>query len=638
MSRKDELIKQLEEADRKAELISKLEASDKPSVSLSPEAGDMARDIKEGFETYVEKPAKAVGGFISEQLERPAAAMRSGISTMANRGVPIDAAANAVRGFVKPSEAPTASETLEDIGVPKPIAQNPVASMAADVVMDPFLFTGVAKKAASKLGQVSGLTRTAAERNYGKIKSFAGHSDDAIKRLEQNKDVMKLVLTERDVDSNLRRPNELKKILTGKQLGFTDEIPEAAESLRWIDAGDYIRGGKIGEEAKAVDELVSKASRQLQTRGINLRDTGIGDILVPPKLQDYNVPGLGVDEATFDRVRNIADKYLGTLKNKQFVTLEDIHQFKKNLGTRLSNKDFLKSTDPGVALEKEVLTEMYIKAKGFVANNADKAGLGQEINFRNAKMQAYYTLDNVLTKPASRQVQLTSQGFPLKDAAMAVGGPVAGAAFGSQLFGYGGKLTGAAGGALGARMTSANRANVADYLKYTLPPNAGQKAIMTEMTGRQAFPFGEDSQSRSPDAVMEKARNYNFQRVKSMMTQPLPRSSDELLNNKAAKELLIAKSYHMVGPEAAQILERQFEMFPPQQMKPVLQKFMTDNPSLFEGDEYNRVDGVIMDDMMKQKAISELSKRKDISAIQRARMTDAIINNKRNVVWPKSAQ
>jgi len=41
---------------------------------------------------------------------------------------------------------------------------------------------------------------------------------------------------------------------------------------------------------------------------------------------------------------------------------------------------------------------------------------------------------------------------------------------------------------------------------------------------------------------------------------------------------------------------------------------------------------------MKQKAINELSKRKDISAIQRARMTDAIINNKRNVVWPKSQE
>jgi hypothetical protein len=94
----------------------------------------------------------------------------------------------------------------------------------------------------------------------------------------------------------------------------------------------------------------------------------------------------------------------------------------------------------------------------------------------------------------------------------------------------------------------------------------------------------------------------------------------------------------MVGPEAAQILERQFEMFQPAQMKPVLQKFMTDNPSLFDADEYNRVDGVITDDVMKQKAINELSKRKDISAIQRARMTDAIINNKRNVVWPKSQE
>jgi hypothetical protein len=145
-------------------------------------------------------------------------------------------------------------------------------------------------------------------------------------------------------------------------------------------------------------------------------------------------------------------------------------------------------------------------------------------------------------------------------------------------------------------------------------------------------------QSRSPDAVQEQARNYNFQRVKSLMTQPLPRSSDELINNAAARNLLISKAYNMVGPEAAQILERQFEMFQPAQMKPVLQKFMTDNPSLFDADEYNRVDGVITDDVMKQKAINELSKRKDISAIQRARMTDAIINNKRNVVWPKSQE
>ncbi len=157
---------------------------------------------------------------------------------------------------------------------------------------------------------------------------------------------------------------------------------------------------------------------------------------------------------------------------------------------------------------------------------------------------------------------------------------------------------------------------------------------------KAAFTAGEPEQmqGRNPDAIQDQARNYNFQRVKSMMSQPLPRSSDELINNAAARNLLISKTYHMVGPETAQILERQFEMFKPQQMKPVLQKFMTDNPSLFDADEYNRVDGVITDDVMKQKAINELSKRKDISAIQRARMTDAIINNKRNVVWPKSQE
>ena len=634
MSRKDELIKQLEEADRKAELVSKLEASDSPEVSLSPEAGQFAQDVKESFETYVEKPAKAVGSFVSEQLERPAAAFRSGLSTMANRGMPIDAAANAMRGLIKPEEAPTPSQTLEDIGVPRDIAQNPAVSLAGDVVMDPFLFAGVAKKAASKLGQVSGLTKTSAERNYGKLKSFAGHSEDAIKRLEQNKDVMKLVLTERDVDSNLRRPNELKKLLTGKQLGLTDEIPEAEQTLRWVDAGDYIGGGKIGEEAKAVDGLVTQASNKLKNRGINVRNMGIGNILVPPKLQDYNVPGIGVDEATFDRVRSIADKYLGSLKNKEIVTLEDVHQFKKNLGKRLSNKDFLKSSDPGVALEKEILTEMYRKAKGFVANAADTVGMGEEINFRNAKMQAYYTLDNVMTKPASRQVQVMSQGFPFQDLGTAVGATVGGATIGSQLFGFGGKVGGMAGAAMGARMTKPQIRNVTDYMKYAMPANVGEKALMTEMAGRQALPFGEDV-SRSPDAVMESARNYNFQRVKSMMSQPLPRSSDELINNVAAKNLLISKAYHMVGPEAAQILERQYEMFQPAQMKPVLQKFMTDNPSLFAADDYNRVDGIITDDVMKQKAINELSKRKDISAIQRARMTDAIINNKKDVVWPK---
>jgi hypothetical protein len=634
---KEELIKKLEEDDKRKELISKLEQSDKPQVSVSPEADLLARDIKEGLETYIEKPAKAVGSFVSEQIERPAAAFRSGISTMANRGVPLDAAANAVRGFMKPEEAPTASETLEDLGVPKEIARNPVASIAGDVLMDPLLATGVAKKALSKLGEVSKLTKTAAERNYGKLKSFAGHSDDAIKRLEQNKDVMKLVLTEREVDSNLRKPNELKKILTGKSLGLTDEIPEAEQMLKWVDAGDYIRGGKIGEEAREVDKLVSQASKKLENRNINVRNMGIGDILVPPKMKDYNVPGLGVDEATFDRVRNIADKYLGSLKNKEFVTLEDIHQFKKNLGTRLSNKDFLKSTDPGVALEKEVLTDMYIKAKGFIANAADKVNLGQEINFRNAKMQAYYTLDNVMTKPASRQVQITSQGFPYGDAALATSAITGGATIGSQLFGFGGKVGGLAGGMMGARMTSPQIRNVKDYLKYSTPANLGEKTIMTEMMGRQALPFGQQDQSRSPDAVIESARNYNFKRTRSLMSQPIPRSTDSIINHDANKQLLLMKTYHTLGPEAAGILERQFEMSSPTQMKPILQKFMTDNPSLFAEDEYNRVDGIITDDIMKQKAMTDISKA-PLSAIEKARLTDAVINNKRNVTWPKSQE
>lgn len=143
----------------------------------------------------------------------------------------------------------------------------------------------------------------------------------------------------------------------------------------------------------------------------------------------------------------------------------------------------------------------------------------------------------------------------------------------------------------------------------------------------------EQRQSRSPDSVGQDATSYNFKRVKSLMNQPLPRSSDELMGNKAAQSLLISKTYHMVGPEAAGILERQIEMSQPSQLKPVLQKFMTDNPSLFDADDYNRVDGIITDDLMIQKAVSDIRKSEGMDSVQKARTINAVLNRKPNVRW-----
>lgn len=639
MSKREELIKKLQEDDRKAELISKLKASESPEVSVAPDAEGFARDVKQGFEEYVTEPLGKAASFVGRQLERPAAGLRSGISTMANLGEPIQAASNSLRGFINPEQAPTPAETLEDVGVPRKVAQNPLVNIPADMLMDPFLFGKGASKALGKLGEVSKLSKTAAEKNYGKLKSMAGHSDAAINRLEQNKNNMVLALSESDIENNLRRPNELKRILSGRSLGVSDVVDEVADPISKIDAADFIQGGKISKLGKEVDAMIADTSAKLQNRGFSIRGSGIADIVWPQKLREFEMPGSGIDKAQYDKIVKVAERYRGSLLNKSDITLEDLHRFKKKLGENLTNKDFLKqaASDPTVSLEKDVLTEMYVKTKGLIVNLADKVksadgkgSAGEELDFLNRKMQAYYTIDSILTKPASRQVMLTSQGFPVGDAASAVAKTAGGAALGSQMFGFGGKTAGLAGAAVGARMSKPELTNISDYLKYTIPPGTGENLMQTQMYGRQAFPM---DQGRSPDGVGQDAQSYNFKRVKSLMSQPLPRSSDELISNKAARDMLISKTYHMVGPEAAGILERQFDMFQPAQLKPALQKFMTDNPSLFDADDYNRVDGIITDDLMIQKAVSDIRKREGMDSVQKARTINAVLNRKPNVRW-----
>jgi len=388
-------------------------------------------------------------------------------------------------------------------------------------------------------------------------------------------------------------------------MAFGDEAKKIPEKLD--DRYVYRANQAIEELSKENDKLLAGKSLNYDDVIFKARES-INDILQSDLPEDSA-------QAATDYIENWVKQNLGDPSQIEYfsgrkIPAENLEALKRNI-----QKTLAKQYDrPGDALSTDI-----VNAKTALASNLRKAleEVGGETYAKNNEIQSalFVTLEDLkakMNKEAGRAAAIPGNPFQRTGEILTEG--------------------------MGLNpMTRATMKEAGAAIQSQVPATeiiqAAPMSVMDMLRDKR-----QQMQSRSPDAVQEQARNYNFQRVKSLMTQPLPRSSDELINNAAARNLLISKAYNMVGPEAAQILERQFEMFQPAQMKPVLQKFMTDNPSLFDADEYNRVDGVITDDVMKQKAINELSKRKDISAIQRARMTDAIINNKRNVVWPKSQE
>jgi hypothetical protein len=291
------------------------------------------------------------------------------------------------------------------------------------------------------------------------------------------------------------------------------------------------------------------------------------------------------------------------------IKASDLEQLKRNIQEELSSTyRNLGSNDVKLAQRKELLMDLQSNLKELLENKA-----GSKLYAENNKlMSALFTQKSDLEDLIAKEAAQSGRGFR----------------------GFYETVTGIVDDATGGQSREMARASAGDLLnKYAniarllggSAQQAPQKGVFQSLEPQQNV-------GRSPDSL----QNYNFSRVKSLMSQQLPRDTEQLTHD-GNKQLLLMKVYHQISPEAASYLEKQFEIYGNEQMKPILKKFVTDNPALFAPDEYNRVDGVITDDLMIQKAVSDVSKA-PMGAIEKARTIDAIMNRKRNVSWPKSQE
>lgn len=567
--------------------------------------------------------ATDAGKWLARQVDRPSAGLRAGIKDFATSpGIDLPQTfKQSVRGFIDPDKAPKTPETLEAMGVPSNLARNEWVGLAADMtVLDPLAVAGGISKgvALARAGGPSALKAASATRKLGTLNKLAGTSEIAQANFRRNEEVLQNLLQEPEIDRLFRKPNDLKKALTGESLGQASG--ETLEYLPDADAADFIEGGMIAKEAKKAEAIVDRASRELSKRGADISSMEVEDILTSGIRRRMETPGTGTDADVAARQMAIVDRYLGKLgaspgkgSPDRPVTLQQLQIAKKEIGKRLSSKDFARATlDGAMAQEKEVLTEVYGKLKGLILNQADQVRMGGELDALNKRMQGMYALDQLMTKPAAVQFQTMAAGFPVTEATRAAT-KVGVGAFGGTVSGLPGvsKDAGMIGGAaLGYTLAKPEREAVSRYMQFGAPDNMGGKAYTIE--NALQIMAKERQQQRQPQSM---SRPYNFGNVEMVMKTPLPRSTQALLGMKDFAKLKVAQ----MMPQAAEEFAYMLDNTPAQALPAMLGKFAAKNPAIFEYDERNRWDGKMGEVVDRQAAVQQIRKRKDIPATERAK-------------------
>lgn len=571
------------------------------------------------------------------------APVRSGIGALLDEDDKTGFFGEYAKQFGKPTEtAPTGKDIAKEIGVPDigiPIAgkgmplteETPrvstqdIVGLGIDFFAEPFTVAApFAKGASMAIKQVpflrQGLKTAASKKAF---KALSEIPTSAKMREFVNRSIPEIAgkaLVEENLTRFLNKPEKLLEKIAGSK--------SSALETKVIGGKKYdvpvkaYKGGLIddisSETDKIIDSINTKAGK------IDIEDIQSEllskDILrrIDPEVAEK------LSEKDLKKYGRIVKEYLKPSSGKE-RTLKELQSIKRDIGKKLSSKEFFMPQDKSLAFEKVVLKDIYhtlqrkiedVTSGIMLVSDGKGVPAGDLIKINNQKVSALMDIKGLLENVPADSIRDPSAMQRLLDA------------FGTGLFGLGvyaatqSKLAGlSASGVYGTSKLGKAFAKKfpgieADILYRILHGDVipsgkmGDVFMGTESIRGASFPLRDEERNpdRSPQSIPE-----------TIMRTPLPRNSQELLEKADFVRAKAAQQAPEMYDYVNDILSHN-----PENIKDLMPALVQAVPHLFEQDKYDRVDGIIYNPQKKEYARNDIMKNDDLSHSEKMLMINQI--------------
>lgn len=476
--------------------------------------------------------------------------------------------------------------------------QSPVTSFVAEILGSaPYGGSGIMRRAATGAAIGAGEAKEVEDvPSMSAIGGALGGTSEAITKA---------------VGSMFKDPNILRARYTGatpKEFERVGLLGDPEKSAEFLDKTGFFKNKSAEFSPEKMSFVPTKKggfpSRQEALKRAKDAINKLGEYIqskISKKSPDFvieGVPSEGVyswedfigDESLLDDVNNYLSKVYGQKEanaaaektmNKfleeigEGSTLSDIQRIKQNLMASIA--EGYKKQDPDL-VDLNMKKIIANRLKNFITEQMGEEGA--DIAHANEIMHNLFNVKTTLSKKVSAEkAGMNRSNIP---------------AFGQ--IGYkvqrGMEILG--GGEKGL-LSRARGAEIID----SIPEGIKRPARMTPL---QIIKGAEEDYGREPQSIPE-----------SIVRTPLPRDTDRILEG---KDFVLAKAAQQ-APEmfdhVREVLENNPEVLPD-----ILPGLVNGFPQLFERDQYNRVDGKIIDPAMREKARKDTMMREDLSKIEKA--------------------
>ena len=514
---------------------------------------------------------------------------------------------------------------------------------------------------------------SASERQAARaISKFASKAD--VLKEGADLEVIGARLVAEDLQGQIRNPVKLYETLAGQRhlQKIGDTLPETLQIRKARS-----EGGKIAETSKEITNAINTVEKDYGLKPQVPANIMMKQLLDNAKKTLNPVSGETIDT---DKVQEILERTLkpfesmvtppvigssieGAILTPSQISLEQLHQLRKNIGQQVSDRAFYAAADASMRQETEVLRDLYRTLGDTIENTlkgkkikigSSTVDAGDYYKAQNNKLKSFMDVRSMLEYQPTEA--LKSPDLAATIASMVTKGTLyGGTAAAASVAGL--PVNPLAAGMVGAGFGMASSA--ADSVKTSTPeyltsilksmgkvqatpllPEAAARGtiqfmregefVPTQPSGsgfdkvKPAFPFGV-----TPEEQIRKLPGSTMLSPRQLIKYQIPRSTQGILDN---KEMVLAKIAQAGVPDEMYNTIAYALNESPEQVADIAPLVMTQFPTIFEKSKYKVFDNKIIDPNDRARAADDISKRDDLNSIQRAKAISMI--NKSGMLPP----
>ncbi len=594
---------------------------------------------------------------VAEVMDIPSSVVRAGVyGAVSDKGSAVDEIGKQLQRIKKGSEGvkygPTGKDIVSELGMEGIPAT--IAGGAAEMVLDPSLLAGgVVKKA---LKPISRLIRKGATKSTARVISdYVSFSKYAKEGVSPKK--IADFMVEKDLVKYINNPEKFLEVIEG---------PVKKGKNFQMNSGDFVptytkqKGGKISsisDELRQHIEDVTSKSKEIKTKQIS-------NPITYTLAQDHLDPlsGEPMDLGKIQEAESFIKSVLNKDISKKSYTVSELFDLKKNMGQKISSKEFWKNPDDATVFKKDLMVKMIRKIDDEIFNALE----GQPVKIGDITEDAgnYYKNQNyALSNLINLRGTINSMDYKdLKSVNLAqvlaeslASGATIGLASGSPSAGLSGAAMSAAWAARskGKDVADALTAKAIDSASKTVG-NVGYVApqITREMRNEPVsvdIPYSENPMrgmpDRRPQSLMNPQEALEMNLPKKLLKTKLPRNIQGIMENKQLFRMKVAQEAESLVTDRMAKAGVDTQMISPDEIRKaaselyknvstalegdekdinkILPMWINQYPQMFEDDAYGRINNIVPNSM-KPQVRDDLRKNKNIGTREKIEKLDLL--------------